>query len=179
MLTLQGALIFAASDAYLDDTVDVASAFRRAAARMRSTLLAYFAAGLITVLGYLCLIVPGFYLGAALFAVPAIVLLEGRGTSEALSRSFDLTKGRKLQVLGALFVAGLIAFVGRTTASVAASVSGSPGLSIAVQIAGFIAFYPITTVMAVLLYYDARIRFEGFDIEREAAALDAGAPTTA
>jgi hypothetical protein len=174
-IVLQGALIHAASDAYLEDRVDVADAFRRAAARTGTIFLAYALAAVIVLVGYVMLIVPGIYFGLALFAVPAIVLLEGVGPGDAVSRSFALTKGRKWAVLGALLVAGLISFAGRMTLGFAANVFGSVGLALAGQILGFVAFYPVTTVMVVLLYYDSRIRVEGFDLERAAAALESEA----
>ena len=150
----------------------VADAVRRGAARAPSTLGAYVLMGGITFLGYVLLIVPGLLATAALCAVPAIVLLEGRGPGEAVGRSFALTKGRRWPVLGALLVAGLIAGAGRMTLNVAGALSGSTGLAIAMQIVGFVVLYPLTTIMAVLLYYDARIRVEGFDLERAAMALE-------
>lgn len=170
-LLVQGALIHAASDAYLDDRVDVADAFRRAATQLPTTLGAYLLAGIIVILGYLCLFFPGIWLYAGLFAVPAVALLENRGPDEAVGRSFALTKGRKLPVLGALFLIGIIAAVSRTMISIVGAVTNSVGVSLATQIAAYILAYPLGTVMVVLLYYDARIRFEGFDIERAAAAL--------
>lgn len=171
VLLVNGALIHAASDAYLEDRVDVADAFRRSVRYVPIMSVAYLLTGLTTLLGYAFLIIPGIYLAIGLFAVPAIVLLEGRGPSEAMGRSLSLTKGRKLAVFGALFITGLIAVISRMTIGAVGGIGGGPGVGLAAQIAGYVAFYPLTIVMAVLLYYDARIRVEGFDIERAAAAL--------
>ena len=171
VLLVNGALIHAASDAYLDDRVDVADAFRRSVRYVPIMSVAYLLTGLTTLLGYAFLIIPGIYLAIGLFAVPAIVLLEGRGPGEAMGRSLSLTKGRKLAVFGALFITGLIAVISRMTIGAVGGIGGGPGVGLAAQIAGYVAFYPLTIVMAVLLYSDARIRVEGFDIERAAASL--------
>ncbi|HET7458842.1 MAG TPA: hypothetical protein VFJ74_14430 [Gemmatimonadaceae bacterium] len=173
---VQGAVIYAASDAYLDDRIDVASALRRSASNVPMLLIAFLLTGLSTLVGYVFLIVPGIYIAAGLFAVPAIVLLEGRGPSEAMERSMSLTKGRKLAVLGALFVTALIAGVMRASLGAVGSIGFGPSVGMAAQIAAYTALYPLTTIMGVLLYYDARIRFEGFDLERAAAALDPATP---
>lgn len=169
---VHGAVIYAASDAYLDDRIDVAGSFRRSMSNVPMLLVAFLLTGLATLAGYVLLIIPGIYLAAGLFAVPAIVLLEGRGPRAAMERSMSLTKGRKLAVLGALLVTGLIAAILRMSLGAVGSMGGGPGVGVAMQLAAYVALYPLTTIMAVLLYYDARIRAEGFDIERAVAALE-------
>ena len=82
-----------------------------------------------------------------MFAVPSIVLLEGKGPGEAVSRSFALTKGRKLSVLGALIVAGFIAGACRMMLNVVGALSGSTGVAVATQVVSFVALYPVSTVM--------------------------------
>lgn len=62
----------------------------------------------LTVLGYIVLIIPGIIISMMLaVAVPAVVA-EKRGIVEALSRSADLTKGYRWGVLGTFIVVGII-----------------------------------------------------------------------
>ena len=59
-------------------------------------------------MGYLFCALPGIYLYVLfLFAWPAVVL-EGRGVSEALSRSVFLVSGNWWRVFGTMLLLGLI-----------------------------------------------------------------------
>lgn len=122
---IDGALVFAVRDAYLEGRVDVASALRRGVSRMPTVFLAYCLVVLMVVAASAFLLIPGIYLSLALFAVVPVALLEGVGVGAAVKRSFAL--------------------------------------------------YPVSTVMLVLLYFDARIRREGLDLQLAASGLGAAA----
>jgi hypothetical protein len=116
-------------------------------------------------------------------AIPALVL-EGLPPGKSIQRSIDLTSGRLLNVfllvLCATLVtyAALVLFQGPFFAG--ADLSGldtTQGfwLNIAGAIAGTIGASLTTPFMIIglsLIYYDARIREEGFDLELTLAALD-------
>lgn len=112
------------------------------------------------------------YFFARYFAVPAAVVIDGLGVRAALRRSRILSKGAKRRIIGTL---GLpMAFFFALGAIVGALLQLLPGphvlhflLTQAVTIVG----YPVLGVIATLLYYDARIRKEGFDIEMMAAEI--------
>jgi hypothetical protein len=120
------------------------------------------------------------YFFARYFAIPATVVVDNLGVRAALRRSRALSKNSKRKIIATL---GLpIAFFFALQAIVSAILVLLPGPDVvhfligqAVTIVG----YPILSVIATLLYYDARIRQEGFDIEMMAAELEGARPTRA
>ena len=117
-------------------------------------------------------------------SVPALVV-EGLAPGEAIRRSIELTRGRLgrvfLLVLCAVMVtyAALLIFQGPFT--IGAVVAGPESvlgfwLNIAGAVTGTIGTTfttPFLIIGLALLYYDARIREEGFDLELTLQALDA------
>ncbi len=57
------------------------------------------AAGVCVALGLVLLVVPGVMLALAWSAAAPVLLMEARGISGSLTRSADLTRGRRLQIL--------------------------------------------------------------------------------
>ncbi len=110
-------------------------------------------------------------------AVPAIVLERASGW-HGLQRSWQLTKGRFWPTLGRL---ALLAIIAGIISSVVAAIFELPGGALFPsnsfvfdQVASAIAAVfvgPITYIGVTLLYYDIRIRKEGFDIEMLARSL--------
>src|SRR6202035_4780402 len=110
-------------------------------------------------------------------AVPTIVLERVSGL-RGLQRSWQLVSGRFWPTFGRLL---LLALISSIISSVVAAVFELPGSAIAPnntfvfdQVASAIAAVfvgPITYIGVTLLYYDTRIRKEGFDIEMLARSL--------
>ncbi len=81
--------------------------------------LAYLLSGLLVVIGFALLIVPGILLGAEFIAAGPASVIEGLGAVASLRRSRDLVKGSRTQILGlfglmvafSLLLAGLNVFV--------------------------------------------------------------------
>lgn len=114
------------------------------------------------------------YLFAGYFAVPATVMLESLGARAGLRRSRELSAGFKWKVLGALGLPMLIFFAFQfVVVGLTAALPGPAILGFVLQKAMTVVVSPILAVIATLLYYDARIRKEGFDIEVMAAELGA------
>ena len=55
--------------------------------------------------------------------------------------------------------------------TVTATLMGSPTLSLVISTLMNIVVYPILNLVSMVLYYDLRIRGEGFDVEHMSAAL--------
>jgi hypothetical protein len=110
-------------------------------------------------------------------AVPAIVLERASGW-HGLQRSWQLTKGRFWPTFGRI---ALLAIIAAIISSVVAAIFELPGSALFPsnsfvfdQVASAIAAVfvgPITYIGVTLLYYDIRIRKEGFDIEMLARSL--------
>ena len=132
--------------------------------------------------------VPVFFLLLRwLFATSAVVIEDVRGT-RALARSWSLARGLTGKVLGTMLLAGLIVLgliliVGIVAAIVLLPTGGQLLESGQGPGPGFYAFSavfntittlvstPFTTLVIVLLYFDARMRKEGFDLEMMAQQL--------
>jgi hypothetical protein len=152
-------------DLYLGRAVDLGAAFKTVARRLGTLLAALIAFGMLFVLALLALIFPGLYVYARFFAIKQTVLLEDRGFSQAFSRSSELTDGLKRHVLntiGLIFILGLAISLG---AAFLTELLPGTVLPLVVRTAASVIVYPLVGITETLLYYDLRIRREGFDIE--------------
>lgn len=70
------------------------------AGRLVFVLISQIIAGIIIGIGFICLIIPGIYLYIRLQLIIPVIMLEGCGPIEALSRSSTLTKGHTWTILG-------------------------------------------------------------------------------
>ena len=131
------------------------------------------------VLGILAAIPAVFFLYFRLILAPVTVMLEGRRAVAAAGRAWRLTRGAFWRTVGILVLAGLIAEVagvilgltGTLLGSVAGSLRWVPmGVLAAV---GSVLTAPFITIVQVLLYFDLRIRKEGFDLALLAQQLQA------
>ncbi len=119
-----------------------------------------------------------------LLATQAIVL-EGIGPLQAVRRSWQLTRGLAWRTLGFVVVLGILTSVlgfllGLVLGLVATAAGGATGAGPLVSAVGSavitVLLAPILAVGLTLLYYDHRVRREGFDLQLLAAQL-AGSPT--
>jgi len=174
-----GATTFVISERYLGRSLPAGAAFGRATPYFGRILVLSILAGLAIMVGTIFLIVPGLIIASGmLLAVPALVL-EGLPTgTRALGRSWELTRG--LRAKGFLTVCVAIFLLIIPTMAVgflAAMLSGAPSegetpLSLAaaaVVLSTIIS--PYVYVVITVLYYDARVRKEAFDLEMLAAEM--------
>ena len=165
---LAGALIHAVSEQHLRQTVSIGRAYRFAWRRLvvlTAVLILIFLPGLlVTMLSRSnAFFSIGFFLVIYLvvrwtFALQ-IALLEGLGPIDALSSSSDLVHGnwwRVLGILSVLFMIVLIIFY-------AASYLTTTPLLVTMILAILAA--PISFIGTTLIYYDLRVRKEGYNLE--------------
>jgi len=180
----QAALIKNVSEVYLGHEITVGDAYRFALPKALTLLLAAICVGFVVGLGFLLLIVPGviFALWFAL-TTPAIVV-EGHSTGSAMSRSKALVAGN----LGKVFAVGflttllfypvwlplnyLFVFVGRALAPDSATLVLF--MRYFASTISQILVLPISAAATILLYYDLRIRKEGFDLQMLAQSMASG-----
>ncbi|MES2522982.1 MAG: hypothetical protein V4617_09815 [Gemmatimonadota bacterium] len=161
------------SDVYLGGTADVASTLKAVIPRVLSLIVATIVVGIIVMFGLFLLIVPGVYLYTRLFAVPQIVVLEGKGPMEAISRSWALTRGRAGHTFLTLLLVYGIYMVLSLGITIGVALLGNAVLQAIISMLLGILCYPILTLVALVLYYDLRIRGEGFDVEHMSQSLGA------
>ena len=93
-------------------------------------------------------------------------------------------RGRSVAFLGTLLLTGLIVLVvqflvGFALAFVIPGIRTNPNAATLVSYVVGIFIYPLVTVVITLLYYDLRIRKEGFDLENMAKELGFASPAPA
>ena len=93
-----------------------------------------------------------------------------------MARSWELSKGYKGQVFGTVLVAFLLLLVPRVAVSTIWGLSGGSRtaiLPVVVSAMLEVAVYPYLYTVITLVYYDLRIRKEGFDLDVLAQASEA------
>lgn len=203
---LQAAMTAYVGHLVLDGSVDRKATLRRAIKRSPVMLANALLIGLIAfvVLGAAVLSVVFLKAVGFLIVLPAGVfifwlvirfsssyppiMLENAGPIAALRRSFFLTRGNFWKVLGALLVGGLITSIASITinSSLTAALSSLGGSNRGFEflwsaVAGTVSTCltaPFNAAIGVFLYFDMRVRREGFDLERLANDLGRGALPT-
>ena len=138
---------------------------------------AFLAIMLLVVLMLLYFVLAMFVLVRFLFATQAIVL-EGKGPVEALRRSWELSRGSFFRILGVVLVMMVIvAVVAALPAQIVLAVLSAifarnpeaqiwiTTLQMAITQIFTLVATPLQLALYTLLYYDLRVRKEGFDLE--------------
>ncbi len=198
-------LIVAVSDGYLDGDVQLPRALAQGWSRAGSMLAAVFLRylmifGVVVVLaivtavlipkskanvaaiGVLLLSLPfilwfTIYVALRTFAVANAVLLERVGPLAALSRSWELSKGSAAHVFFSLGLAWTLYIIILMVVGAVGAVTIGPAVTQIISSVLIIPIYPLLAVVSTLLYYDLRIRKEGFDLEVMSRELGTAAPS--
>lgn len=127
---------------------------------------------LLVLLAIVAMVALALYVYARLFAVPATAVLEDNGVAASLGRASALARGSIRRILAVFLLTFLLLFVVSMALLIAATValSFSP-VAQAVAMLPYLLVYPLLSVVTAVLYYDLRIRREGFDIEVMAGEL--------
>ena len=131
------------------------------------------AVGLAVTAATTALMIAGFLFGSSYFVnVPAVIMLEGLGPFAAIGRSRTLVRGslrRVTGVVGILLVLYLVAYL--TLLAIGGAIARD--VQMASNVAGVfvVVLYPFLAALLAVLYFDLRIRREGYDIELLARAL--------
>ena len=180
---IAGAVSRVCAASYLGQHVGPADALRTTIRRLPALLAATFVSGLAIFGGMLLCILPGIALLVMYTLVVPAMMIEEIGPIESMRRSWRLVKPRFWGVLGIVALAWLIsAFLGNLLGGAPSAIGTIFGgsfawLWIAVgAVLATIVSAPITAIVDTLLYFDGRIRNEGFDLQVMAQDLDRSAP---
>lgn len=158
------AILRVISDGYLGRETSWQDAIRFAMGKVWGLMVAGFAAGLLTILAFLLLIVPGFIVVCGYSVVSQVVVLEDLPRStDALGRSWSLTKGYRLTAFILMLVLGLVAGMPGGVANALSALIGSPARVAGALLA--ITLAPLPACGLTLYYYDLRVRKEAFDLQ--------------
>ena len=159
------------SEDYLGYPIEPAVAVRDSLVKLPVVMFALLIKYFLMAIGFLFFIFGAFWFMARTFAVTAAIVLEGKGVFGSLGRSAKLSRGRKLHIFGTLMLAYLIFFVVYFAIAIIAAMTGSLVISTVLTVVASIAAYPLFAIVEMLLYYDARVRNEGYDIEMMAEGV--------
>ncbi len=183
----QAATTFAISEIYLGRVTTIGQSYDRMKFRMLRLLLIWIVIGFASVAGLLLCIIPGLWvIFRTAVAVPAAVI-EDLKTMPAIERSIALTQGSWVRVMLVFILVGVLSYAAAallqvpfTIAAVVAGLESPLGLTFQ-ALANFGAgvtgmlITPLRAIALALIYYDERVRKEGFDLQYMMAALDTGA----
>ena len=121
-------------------------------------------------------LVVGAWLGIKLLLAPCVVALEGVGPLRAIRRSWTLSRGMFWRLAGIYIGSSLIISIAAGTVSSVFSLGAGllaadnfelamVGFSVASTLTSSVLSLPLTYGVLTLLYVDARIRREGYDLQ--------------
>jgi hypothetical protein len=185
----QGAAVVAVSQVHLEQPIGMVESFSLAKRQILGVIGLKLVTGMAAGAALLFLVVPGVFLFVMwALAVPAKIL-ENKGVFDSMSRSSDLTQGRRWRI----FVIGLLFFLLGVVVNqllqwpiqLASGFSGNMMLQrvgVGWQVASLAATFiseclvgPLWAIAFTLVYYDERVRKEAFDLQLMMTTLDASA----
>ncbi|MEO8139135.1 MAG: hypothetical protein ABI742_05790 [Gemmatimonadota bacterium] len=181
-----GASTFIIAENYMGGRITAGEAFRRATPFTGRLISLAIMTTLLCGLAFILLIIPVAIVGTGLaLGTPALVLENKAVASDAMGRSWSLTRGYRWKLFIALAVVIFLLALPFLSLGVYAAASIPAGAQPAVgDLAGFLGFtiaaallqtliYPLLYCLLTVAYYDLRVRKEAFDLEVLAAGLTA------
>jgi hypothetical protein len=119
-----------------------------------------------TAVGFLAFIVPGVLLFLRWSVVAQAAALEGKGWTDALSRSTELTRGHYLHILGTIILAGLVTALPGYLLTLAFNHSATTAASFVAGTAFQVLARSFSALATALLFFDltARLRLHGIPV---------------
>ena len=182
---IAGAVSRVVAASYVGEEIGPSAVLKMTLRRMFPLLAASIMVFLAEAVGVLFCIVPGLLLFALYTAVTPALMIEEIGPIQAMRRSWRLLRPRMWGVLGIAVLARLIAGVlgnllGGVPTVAATLLGGSfAWLFVAAgSVVSSLVSAPIVAIVATLLYFDGRIRNEGFDLQMMARDFERSSPPT-
>jgi len=174
----QAATISAVSDLFLGRETSVRNSYTGAKGHILTVIGIMILSGLATGIGFIFLIIPGIYLACRLAVSVPVSVVENDSPVASMERSMELTR----DYAGQMFLLLLLVFVLTYVVAVLlqfpvmffaiSAAMAKHQVSLGVTAYSYIAEFlsqvlvgPIGTISAALMYYNLRVRKEGFDIQ--------------
>ncbi len=180
----QAALIKNVSEAYLGNEITIGQAYQFALPKAVTLVLAAICVGLVVGLGFLLLVVPGVIFALWYFLTTPAIVVENLSTGAGMSRSKALVAGNLGKVFAVGFLVQVITLIISLPLGYVGGFAGgmlfssNPALQMfMIHLATTVSqilVAPISAAAFILLYYDLRIRKEGFDLQMLAQSMAPG-----
>jgi len=164
-------LIRAVADVYLDRPANLQASFKVGAQRMCTIFGASLIAGLAIALGFVLFLAPGIYLSVKWFALTPAIVIEGKGVTGSLNRSWELTNGSWCYVFCTQLIFSIVvivlAYVPVFFVTYNAAMKGE-------QVGGFTQFLlnipailwqPLVAIAMTIMYINLRIEKESLNYD--------------
>jgi hypothetical protein len=179
------AILHIISQEFIDRHVGIGSAFGFALSRFGSLLVASIITGIIIGFGFLFCLVPGFIFWTWYAFFAQVIVVEGLSASASLDRSKRLGEGYRWRIFGIIFLIGLLSNIIPSFLNIGLELVLPATERVPIAGGGFrtvqhfgnqaihtlvtslvtIVFATYQAVCLTLLYFDLRIRKEGYDLE--------------
>jgi hypothetical protein len=187
------ATVMAVSDLHLDRSATIGSSYGGAKRSMPRVIGISLGVGIAIGIASLFFLIPGIYLALAWSLAIPVTVLEGGGLNASTTRSKELTKGSRWRIfvtyillivltivvslvieLPLEMLAGLVGRSNPSAALAMKQLTEGVGNFFSTSLVG-----PLVTIALTLIYYDQRVRKEGFDLQLMMAALQPGSQAQA
>ncbi len=168
----QAMILYATFQALRGRPVHIGESMAQGLRRAAPVFVASLVSGLITVLGFILLIVPGLIALTMFYVTEPACVVERLGPLDSIGRSIDLTRGYRWPIFGAVFVVGLIDTV---VSFILAMMLAHPETLLLYSVIIY-AWSTLSrsyqSVLVAIIYHDLRVVKEGIDLEHIAAVFD-------
>jgi hypothetical protein len=177
---VSGAFAALSDDAVQTDAPDVGRAARRGVGRAWACLGALLLFGVAMAGGLLLLVLPGLYVAARLATIVPTVVVEDAGPVEAFRRAWARSRGHGWHSFAVLLVCVVIVIAPLLASGMLSAALDLQGASAGARVLGAVLeagvsalITPLFPLATQVLYYDLRVRAEGYDLEQMVGALGA------
>jgi len=171
---IQAAGVYVISRIYLGYKVGVIETYRICTHKIFSILAIVILSSMSIFVGLILLVIPGLIAYVFVFLAIPVFMIEGTSGWPALIRSRELVRGKFFTILGFILLTMLVG--GVFDIAVSALIPDSFANHLIIEQLLTQAVDSITSlalsVITVLLYFDIRVRNEGFDLEMLAASME-------
>ena len=198
MSVIDGAMTFAAAEAYHGNRPSPGDAIRGALSKGLSlvggnvlrmlliVVVGIVAALVVTAIGQLngflaflagvAVFVLFVHIVARTFAITSAIVIERKDAAEGVSRSFALSKDSTMRIVGVGFLCLMVYWVGQFAGAmivqlvVGFAMRNPTVAAVLGNVVGML-MYPFLNIALMVLYFDQRVRREGYDIDVLSSAI--------
>ncbi len=175
----QAATVVAVSEVHLGRPATIGASYARIKECLLEVVIIIILMGVGVILGLILLIIPGILLALAWSLAIPIAVIEKQGPLDAIPRSSALTKGSRFRIfvilmlvivftyiVNSIFQLPILFMIGVSRLLNPQAIP--PEQNALLQVVAFVSsslVMPISTIATSLIYYDQRVRKEGFDLQ--------------
>ena len=159
------AMVVITSQIFLGSAPDLSAAIKRALRRAWPVLFSVIATSVLTFVGIIFLIVPGVYLASRYGVSAAVAAVEDAGPIGSLERASRLSRHNQVRYLNTMLMLFVLYIIVSIALGIILGITGLPAMAIVSTAIVSVFLFPALGIAHTLLYYDMRIRNEGYDLQ--------------